>query len=157
MPACWVANPIVQVDGVNMPLVETLLDGGGRQRFHHASVIYPERGMAWCLSYVTTQEPDFSGLDAVVSIVRIFDEVLTDETDGQNPLPARVQTWMKEQHQTNLGMLRGRLSDKGANRDGINNQTTRMEVIKRLGLAAAAVDTDFNPSAWHTPGGKARP
>ena len=158
MPACWAVNPIVQVDGVNMPLVATLLNSEGRQRFYHASAIYPERGMTWCLSYVTTMEADFSGLDAISSVVRIFDEVLDDEPNGDNPSRSRMQTWMKDRHQSNSGRLRTKLSSAGANKDGIGTTTTREEIIKRLGFVSSALlDADFNPVAWYTPGTRTRP
>ncbi len=136
-----------------MPLCETMLDGGGRMRYLHSSAIYPERGMTWCLSYVTTKEANFADLEAQPGVVRIFDEMLTDEPNGASAPRARSTDWLREKHGTNVAALNARLGEVGADGSSINANSSRSDVLKILGQAAGnndAREANFHPEAWHT-------
>lgn len=157
MPACWVVCPIIDYDPENTgdptkaPAIEALRNPDGTARFHYSAAIYPERGMTWCLAYVTTAEADFSGLDDDSRILRVFDEVLDDEVGAASPARQRATTWLTEAHKTPLNRLRDRLASVGVDNSGLSGNTPRTDIIRRIGLAASAsLDPDFNPAAWYT-------
>ncbi len=153
MPAAWFINPIVQERGTNMPLCETFLDGNGRMRYLHSSAIYPERGMTWCLSYVTTREADFADLEAEPGVIKVFDEVMDDEPDGSGPTHNHEKAWLRGKHQTNIATLNTRLGLVGEGGSGISIDSSRKEILTILGKAACnhdARDVNFNPEAWYT-------
>ena len=155
MPAAWFINPIVRdVAGTNMPLVETFVDPvAGRMRYLHSSAIYPERGMTWCLSYVTTKEGDFADLEAQPGVFKVFDEELPDEADGASASREAAKTWSRARNTTNVTAIRARLAAVGVGGAMVGMGSTRKEVLTLLGKAAGNNDpreAGFDPEAWYT-------
>jgi hypothetical protein len=148
MPACWVISPIVVEGGVNMAKVAALRDAGGELRYGTVSAIYPERGMAWCLSYVSGD--DFGAIDDDPDCERVFVEALPDQA-GKRPAKAEHLAWLDERPTGSTAKATALLTEKGIDAAGLSAASTRKDWLARLGRGASAGLDDFNPGAWYTP------
>ena len=148
MPACWVIGPIVVEDGVNKAKVAALRDAGGELRYGAVSAIYPERGMAWCLSYVSGA--DFTAIDDDPDTERVFAEVLPDQA-GKRPAKAEHLAWLEGRPTGSTANAAALLAEKGIDAGGLGPTSTRKDWLARLGRGASAGLDDFNPGAWYVP------
>lgn len=146
MPACWVVCPIVVEGGANMAKVAAMRDAMGDLRYSTSSAIYPERGMAWCLTYISGA--DLTAIDDDPDIERVFDEALPDQA-GKRPAQSEHVAWLHERPSGSTAKASALLMAKGLDTGGLGPVSTRNDWLARLGRGASAGLDNFNPEAWY--------